>query len=99
MIGQIRSVLIVMGLLLSGGLLHAGEVGAKADLAVAEVLFDYDAASEFATWRVGDDGMVEIVFAQNMPDGLYAELLNKLQNHPDIPDVLAGRGGPPCSLW
>jgi hypothetical protein len=71
----------------------------KADLAVANILFDYDTPAEFASYRVNDTGFVEIVFASNMPDSVYAELLDKLNKHPDIADVLAGRGGPICSLW
>jgi hypothetical protein len=72
----------------------------KADLAVATVLFDYEEPGyEFASYRVSEDGFVEIVFASNMPDDLYVEILNKLQNHPDIKGVLAGKGGPTCRLW
>ena len=78
---------------------HASDMQSKADLAVANILFDFDAPAEFATYRIRDDGLVEIVFAGNMPDKVYSDVLAKLNNHPDIPDVLAGRGGPPCSLW
>jgi len=71
----------------------------KADSAVANILFDYDGASEFAAYAIREDGFVDIVFARNTPDKLYGEILNKLQNHPDINGVLAGRGGPVCSLF
>lgn len=78
---------------------RAEDAQSKADLAVANILFDYDAPAEFATYRVRDDGLVEIVFASNMPDDVYSNVVTKLNNHADIPDVLAGRGGPVCSLW
>ena len=71
----------------------------KADAAVANILFDYDGASEFASYRVSDSGEVDITFARNMPDKLYSEILNKLANNPDIKHVLAGKGGPTCSLF
>ena len=78
---------------------QASDAQSRADLAVANILFDFDAPSDLATYRIRDDGLVEIVFANNMPDKVYSDLLAKLNNHPDIPDVLAGRGGPPCALW
>jgi len=71
----------------------------KADSAVANILFDYDGAQEFASYRVDENGFVDIVFARNMPDKLYSEILARLQNHPDIDGVLAGKGGPVCSLF
>ncbi|MGD9390494.1 MAG: hypothetical protein PVG18_08475 [Thioalkalispiraceae bacterium] len=70
----------------------------KADQAVAIILFEYEGADEFATYRVNDDGFVDIVFARNMPDSVYSDLLGKLQNNPDINGVLAGRGGPACNI-
>jgi hypothetical protein len=70
----------------------------KADEAVAVTLFEYEGSDEFASYRVNEDGFVDIVFARNMPDKLYAELLTKLQNHPNIDGVLAGKGGPLCKI-
>jgi hypothetical protein len=37
-----------------------------------------------------------ISFASNMPDALYSDLLAKLQKHPDINGVIAGKGGRAC---
>lgn len=76
----------------------ADELG-KADAAVANILFDYDGAQEFASYRVNEDGFVDIIFARNTPDALYSEVLNRLQNHPDIDGVLSGKGGPVCKLF
>lgn len=70
----------------------------KADEAVAVTLFEYEGSDEFASYRVNEDGFVDIVFARNMPDKLYAELITKLQNHPNIDGVLAGKGGPVCKI-
>ncbi|MDR9437857.1 MAG: hypothetical protein RI563_13325 [Thiohalophilus sp.] len=71
----------------------------KADSAVANVLFDYDGSFEFASYKVDENGFVDITFASNTPDALYGEILDRLQNHPDISSVLAGKGGPTCSLF
>lgn len=85
-------------LLLFSPICHADKLE-KADTAVANILFDYDGSNEFASYRVSEDGFVDIVFASNMPDALYSEILNRLQTHPDIKDVLAGKGGPVCRLF
>ena len=71
----------------------------KADEEVANILFEYDGSEEFATYRANEDGSVDLVFASNTPDALYEEILTKLQNHPHISSVLAGRGGPVCKLF
>lgn len=97
---------ILLPLLLLG-LLHLTPVTAagtpeydKAHLAVSNILFDYEQPGyEFASFRVNDDGFVDILFAENMPDDLYGEILTKMQNHPDIDGVLSSKGGPACKLW
>lgn len=70
----------------------------KASAAVANILFDFDGAEQFATYSVNDDGFVDITFARNMPDRIYSAILNRLQNNPDIKGVLAGKGGPVCQI-
>jgi len=71
----------------------------QADAAVANVLFDYEGSFEFASYKVDKNGFVDIVFARNTPDDLYGDILGRLQNHPDIDGVMAGKGGPTCDLW
>lgn len=68
---------------------------AKANAAVAAILFDAD-ADDFASYRVDERGQVDLLFASNTPDAIYSELLGKLQSHPDIKSVLVGKGGPAC---
>ncbi|MBI5752242.1 MAG: hypothetical protein HZA59_08885 [Hydrogenophilales bacterium] len=68
----------------------------KADRAVANLLFEYEGAEEFASYLIRPDGLADISFASNMPDALYSELLAKLQKHPDINGVIAGKGGRAC---
>jgi len=93
-------VVFVLGLWAGGtGAVLAGEAQDKADLAVANILFDYDGANEFASYRVNNKGFVDITFASNMPDALYSEILDRLQHDPGIKGVLAGRGGPACSAF
>ena len=64
---------------------------AKADLAVANILFEYDFGSEFASYRVDENGFVDMLMARNTPDEIYAEILTLMQNHPDIDGVLASK--------
>ena len=54
----------------------------KADRAVANLLFEYEGADEFASYLIRLDGLADISFANNMPDALYSEQLAKLQNIP-----------------
>jgi hypothetical protein len=71
----------------------------RADDAVANILFEYDGADEFASYAVKDRGFIDIIFADNMPNTLYSEILNKLKNQPDIDGVLAGKTGPMCGVF
>lgn len=71
----------------------------KADEAVANILFDYEYSEEYTSYLVKDDGFVDVTFAQNTPDKLYSEILGKLNNHPDINGVLAGKTGAYCSRF
>jgi len=70
----------------------------RANAAVSNILFDYD-ADQFASFLIRDDGFVDITFARNTPDALYSEMLGKLRAHPDIKGVLPGKGGPVCSQF
>lgn len=78
---------------------QADDAQFTADSAVADILFDYDGADEFASYSVNDSGFVEITFANNIPDELYSEILERLRNNKDIDGVLAGTSGPSCSLF
>ena len=78
--------------------LYADELS-KADSAVVNILFEHDGSEEYATYKVNDDGSVDMVFARNTPGKLYEDILTKLQNHPDISSVLASKGGPACKLF
>ena len=92
--------LLISALLVPISAVFADSPQDNADAAVAHVLFDYEEPGfEFASWRVNGRGEVNILFASNMPDALYGEILTKLQKHPDIPSVLSSKGGPACALW
>ena len=78
--------------------LASADALSKADAAVANILFDFDGSDQFATYRVNEDGFVDIVFASNMPDRIYSALLARLEGHPDIKGVLAGKSGPSCTV-
>ena len=86
-------------LVLLSSLNIAEDALSKADSAVANILFEYDGSEAFASYTVNDSGFVDIIFANNMPNTLYSEILNKLKNHPDIEGVLAGKTGPMCSVF
>lgn len=83
---------------MSSALLYADALD-RADAAVAEILFEYDGSQEFATYKISESGDVEILFAVNMPDSLYAEIVTRLGKHKDINSVLAGKGGPSCGFF
>lgn len=76
---------------------QADETENKVNSAVANIVFDFDADS-FSTYFI-EGALVNISFASNSPDKLYFEVLAKLNAHPDIKDVLAGRDGPVCSAF
>ena len=76
----------------------AGDAASKTSAAVTNILFEYD-ADEYVSYSVQDNGFLDVTFARNTPDALYGEMLNKLQEHPDIKGVLAGRDGPTCSRF
>lgn len=90
----ICAVLLTCGMA-AGGPILAEDALSKTNSAVANILFEYD-ADEFASFGVRDDGFLDITFARNIPDELFSEILTKLQKHPDIKGVLAGKGGPSC---
>jgi len=100
---MIRIILLGVFLLLAvcGGFAESNEGSSKdsADSAVANILFDYDGGSEFASYTVNDSGFVDIRFARDMPDALYAEILTKLQNDKSITGVLSSKTGPICGLF
>lgn len=70
----------------------------KADIAVANILFDYDFGSEFASYRINEDGFVDLLMASNTPDKIYVEILDRMNDHPDIDGVLASKTGPACKI-
>jgi len=77
---------------------RADDPASAASAAVSGILFEYD-ADEFTSYTINDAGRVDITFARNTPEALYSKILNKLQTHPGIKSVLAGRGGPVCSRF
>lgn len=85
--------------LFAGPASYAEDALSKADAAVANILFEYDGSEQYASYIISEDGDVNITFAENMPDDLYAEIIVKLNNSPDIHSVLAGKGGPNCELF
>lgn len=88
---------IIFFFFISGSAL-AQDPESKSTDAVTAILFEHE-ADQFATYKISDKGHVDIVFARNTPDLIYAVILNKLLHHPDIPVVLAGKGGPTCTLF
>ena len=91
-------ILLVCSMMISTAVYAEVDKQSKADAAVANILFDYDYGSEFATYRVNEDGFVDIIMARNTPEKFYSEILNRLQNHPDIDGVMPSKSGPACSV-
>jgi len=79
---------------------NASDAQSKADLAVANILFDFaQGDEEFASYRIDENGYAYVTFAENIPDKLYGEIITVMQKHPDIRDVIQDKGGPRCKLW
>jgi len=80
---------------------YASDESAKdmADSTVANILFEYEGSDEFASYKVNESGFVDIIFARDMPEKLYGEILTKLQNSKNIDGVLSSKTGPSCNLW
>lgn len=91
------AVFMACGIAVAGPVL-AEDAESRTSTAVTGILFEYD-ADEFASYRISDNGYLDITFASNTPDALYSEILNKLQGHPDIKGVLSGKDGPSCSRF
>ena len=70
----------------------------KADIAVANILFDYEYGSEFSSYRVDENGFVDLIMASNTPNEIFSEILTRMQNHPDIDDVMSSKSGPACKI-
>jgi len=95
----VLSLFILITSLLSNTV-FANAIQDKADLAVANILFDYSQGDEeYASYRTDEHGYAYVTFALNIPDKLYNEILTTMQNHPDIRDLIFDKGGPRCKLW
>jgi len=70
-----------------------------AENAVSAVLWEYEDSFEFVHYSINDSGFVDMTFASDTPDDLYVEIITKLNRHPDIDGVLAGKNGSACGLW
>ncbi len=97
---NIRSAILFLlaGMVLAGAPARAEDAASRAGSAVADVLFRYD-GDEFVSYRLRADGFAELEFARNTPDPLYRDILDALRAHPEIPGVLAGKGGPACARF
>jgi len=62
----------------------------ESEAALAKILWDED--MENVSYKLRSNGFIDITFGTAVKDEDYSRILNKLQNHPDIPGVLAGRG-------
>ena len=101
MLSRIKTLLFVFAMLAGAAgpaIADENDPESKAGSAVANILFDTD-ASEFVSYKTKSDGSVDVTFANNTPDAIYSDILNKLQTHPDIKRVLAGKNGPRCSRF
>ncbi|MFV2056901.1 MAG: hypothetical protein ACC707_10560 [Thiohalomonadales bacterium] len=91
--------LIIILLIFNANFALAEDVNSRADFAVANILFDYDRSSEFATYAIDESGFVSISFSRDIPELLYGEILTRMQNSPEITGVLSDRGGPVCGFF
>ena len=94
---SLSALLLLAGLILTEPVL-ADDTRDKASTAVTSILFDYE-VNDYVTYSINDDGFVDIIFPSNTPDKVYGEILNRLQQNPDIDGVLASKGGPFCHIF
>ena len=94
----LRHMVYIFIIVCSLPVLAEGDAQAMADKAVANILFDFEYGSEVASYRVNEDGFVNMDFASNTPDALYGDILTKIKRHPDIKGVLASKTAPACSI-
>ena len=94
------NIIFFIALTLFGSTLVFAEEDAesKASRAVTDIIFD-NVAEEYISYRISSKGEVDLIFAGNTPDATYSLILNKMKQHPGIKSVLAGKGGPSCSLF
>ncbi len=96
---KIKILILLISLSLFSNFCIAESKYDKAHSAISFILFDYDNVNEFITFKIRNSGYIDLSFANNIPDDLFLEIIQKLKKHPDVKGVLAGRGGPTCSLW
>ena len=68
------------------------EIQSKADIAVSEILFDYELDQQ-ASYHTRRSGHVEIEFTQSVKPITYTLAVEKMRNHPDIKSVYAVQSG------
>ena len=94
----IRCLVFMFTIIFSLPVLSDSDAQAMADKAVANILFDFEYGSEIASYRVNEDGFVNMDFARNTPDKIYGDILTKIKNHPDVKGVLASKTAPACAV-
>ena len=97
--GLLKALLLASASMACIATAHASDARTRAENAVAGILFEYDGADEFTSYRVNGSGFVDISFAANMPDELYISIVEQMRADPDIDGVLGGKTGPSCSLF
>lgn len=84
-----RQLFVLFAALLFALPAQAGQ--AESENALTNILFDENMENFFYTLR--DDGFVDILFGPAVDEKDYIRIVERLRKHPDIPGVLAGRGG------
>lgn len=84
-----KNALLVASLFMVATGALAGE--AESEAALTKILWDEE--MENVSYKLRSNGFIDITFGSAVKDEDYSRILNKLQHHPDIPGVLAGRGG------
>ncbi len=63
----------------------------EAENALTSILFEEN--MENVSYSLRSNGFVEILFGVSVSATDYARVVERLRKHPDIPGVLAGKGG------
>lgn len=68
------------------------DIQEKADIAVAEILFDRELDQQ-ASYNIHKDGHVEIEFTKNVKPNIYTLAVERMRQHPNIKSVYAVQSG------
>ena len=82
---------VILFLVMQSSMLSSAYADRSAsETALADVLFELD--MENVSYSIRHDGFIDITFGSAVTDEEFLKTVKMLNEHPDIPGVLSGRG-------